>query len=315
MLGREASLFCVSGCMTNQLGLRTLLTQPPHSVLCDARSHVYNYESGGIAYHSQASVSPVMPKNGVHLTLDDVTANLVVDELHGAVTKVISLENTLDGTIMPLSEIKRIHAFAQQNDMKMHLDGARLWNASQATGIPLDEYAKYFDTISVCLSKGIGAPIGSMIAGSRETIKRARIIRKLMGGGWRQAGPLAVVALHCLDTVIPTIPETHRLTSQLADRLQALGMGLALPVQTNMIFLDTTAVGLSIDQLAEALLKKSIRISPSPGTGTRIVLHYQIDQQVVDTFVQVAEELVQQNVGRAGKVQSGKNSFYPSSRT
>ena len=125
--------------MTNQLALRVLLTQPPHSVLCDARSHVFVYECGGISYHSQASVSPVVPRNGHHLTLEDVQSNVITDTLACAPTRVISLENTLNGTLLPLEEIKRIHDYARQNDLKLHLDGARLWNASQETGIPMHE--------------------------------------------------------------------------------------------------------------------------------------------------------------------------------
>lgn len=279
--------------MTNQLGLRLLLTQPPHSVLCDARSHVYNYECGGIAYHSQASVSPVLPSNGHHLTLTDITSNLITDTLCSPVTKVVSLENTLNGTIFPLDEIKQISQYTKDHGLYLHLDGARLWNASQATGIPLAEYGQYFDTISVCLSKGVGAPIGSILAGSEERIRRARHLRKLMGGGWRQAGMLAAAALHCIDTVVPTMPQTHQFAKKLATSFQKLGMLLTTPCETNMVFVDTAPTGITVDDLYQALKQHHILIGPGPGTQTRIVLHYQISQDVVDKVIQVATELVE----------------------
>ncbi|KAI8372742.1 pyridoxal phosphate-dependent transferase [Radiomyces spectabilis] len=293
LLGQEAALFCVSGCMTNQLGLRCLLTQPPHSVLCDARSHVFLYECGGIAYHSQANVAPVQPANGIHLTVDDVKAGVVTDDLCGALTRVISLENTLNGTVMPLEAMQQISAFAREQGYKMHLDGARLWNASQATGVAMHEYGRLFDTVSVCLSKGVGAPIGSILAGSQATITRARHIRKLMGGGWRQAGCLAAAAKHCIDTVVPTMPETHRLAADLAAHLQSLGMRLLVPCHTNMVFFDTAPTGITIEDLAQPLAQKNIIISSTPGTTTRVVLHYQITPQAIEDFKTIATQVVQ----------------------
>lgn len=291
LLGHEAAIFCSSGTMTNQLGLRTLLFQPPHSVLLDARSHVNLHECGGLAYHSQASTIPVLPKNGRYLTLEDISPNILTFNVHHAVTKVISLENTLNGMIMPLEEIKRISQFAKENNIKMHLDGARLWNASQETGIPMSEYGKYFDTVSVCLSKGVGAPIGSMLTSTKENIDKARHLRKLLGGGWRQAGILAASAKYCIDNVVPTMPETHRLTRSLASHLESLGMELHFPCETNMIFLNTAKTNIKMENLAEVLMKEGIRISPEPGKTCRIVLHYQVTEQDVEKIKVVATRL------------------------
>ncbi|KAI8138486.1 pyridoxal phosphate-dependent transferase, partial [Fennellomyces sp. T-0311] len=294
LLGKEAALFCASGTMTNQLGLRLHLTQPPHSVLCDARAHVFIHECGGIAYHSQANVTPVSPKNGLYLTAEDVEANISKDTLAGSPTRVISLENTLNGTILPFEEIKRIRAVADKHGLPLHLDGARLWNASQATGVPMSEYGKLFDTVSVCLSKGAGAPIGSIIASTKERIVRARHLRKLMGGGWRQAGFLAKIARHCIETAVPTMPETHKLASRLAEGLQSLGLRLVLPCQTNMLFIDTAPVGLTVEDFAVELRKKQIKIASMGGsTISRIVLHYQVTPQVVDDFLVIAAQVVQ----------------------
>ncbi|KAK4513079.1 uncharacterized protein ATC70_000117 [Mucor velutinosus] len=291
-LGHEAGLFCTSGTLSNQLGLRCLLFQPPHSVLCDSRSHVFNYECGGIAYHSQANVVPVVAK-GTYMTAAEVESRINKDTLCGAITKVVSLENTMNGTIMPIEEIKKIHDVARANNLKMHMDGARLWNASQGSGTPLSEYGKYFDTVSICLSKGAGAPIGSMLTGTKELITRARHIRKMMGGGWRQAGMLAVAARHCINTVVPTMPETHALARKLADHLESLDVKILLPVDTNMIFIDISRTGLTIADLAEALKAKNIKIFSNTGTTTRIVLHYQITPQAIDDFMQVSTDLVQ----------------------
>jgi threonine aldolase len=324
-MGHEAALFCTSGTLSNQLGLRCLLFQPPHSVLCDSRSHVFNYECGGIAYHSQANVVPVVAK-GTYMTAAEVEGRINKDTLCGAITRgmyrckrmfnsclcfanisllplslpnfssfysVVSLENTMNGTIMPIEEIKKIHDVARANNLKMHMDGARLWNASQETDTPLSEYGQYFDTVSICLSKGAGAPIGSMLTGTKELITRARHIRKMMGGGWRQAGMLAVAARHCINTVVPTMPETHALARRLASHLESLDIKILLPVDTNMIFIDISRTGLTIADLAEALKVKNIKIFSNTGTTTRLVFHYQITSQVVDDFMQIASDLVQ----------------------
>ncbi|KAI9246833.1 pyridoxal phosphate-dependent transferase [Helicostylum pulchrum] len=292
LMGHEAALFCTSGTLSNQLGLRCLLFQPPHSVLCDSRSHVFNYECGGIAYHSQANVVPVVAK-GTYMTAEEVESKVNRDTLCGAITKVVSLENTMNGTIMPIEEIRKIHNVARANGLKMHLDGARLWNASEESRTPLSEYGKCFDTISICLSKGAGAPIGSMLTGTKELITRARHIRKLMGGGWRQAGMLAVAARHCINTVVPTMRDTHALVRKLGKHLESLGMKLLLPVETNMLFIDTKPTGLIIAELADALKAKNIKIFSNNGTTTRLVFHYQITSEAVDDFIQVATQLVQ----------------------
>ncbi|KAI7856336.1 pyridoxal phosphate-dependent transferase [Circinella umbellata] len=293
MLGHEASLFCASGTQSNQIGLRTLLTQPPHSVLCDARAHIFVHECGGLSYHSQASVTPVIPKKGLYLTAEDVEANINKDTLTGAVTRVVALENTMNGTIMPFEEIKRIRAVCDKHGLYLHLDGARLWNASAATGVSMSEYGKLFDSISVCLSKGAGAPIGSIIASTKDRIRHARHLRKLMGGGWRQAGFLAKIARHCIETAVPTMPETHKLASRLATHLKALGIRLALPCETNMLFLDFAPTGLTAEDFAVELRKKNIKITATSGsTISRVVLHYQVTAEVIEQFIDVATNVV-----------------------
>ncbi|KAG0175334.1 Threonine aldolase [Apophysomyces sp. BC1015] len=290
--GHEAGLFCASGTMTNQLGLRTHLQMPPHSVACDSRSHVHLWEAGGIAFHSRASVSPVIARNGIHVTADEVEANLIEPDLHTAPTRVVSLENTLSGLVFPVEEIRKISELARGRGLAMHLDGARLWNAAQETGLPLKEYGKHFDSMSLCLSKGVGAPIGSILVGDAKFIDRARHFRKLFGGGWRQAGFMAAAAKYCIDTVVPTMPETHKLAKYMADELTSLGFELQVPVHTNMVLIDTANVGLNVqNDLLPALLKRNIKIG-GMGTKSRLVLHHQVDKVAVDTFVEVMRDLL-----------------------
>ena len=175
----DAGLFVLSGTMGNQIAIRSHLTQPPHSVLCDHRSHVLEWEAGGVASLSGALIKGVVPSNGSYLTLEDIEKNVVLgDEVHSCPTKVISLENTLLGMVMPLEEVRRISAFARKHGIKMHLDGARIWEAVVAGAGSLPDFTREFDSVSLCFSKGLGAPIGSMLVGSKEFIKRSRWVRK-----------------------------------------------------------------------------------------------------------------------------------------
>ncbi|KAF9966609.1 Threonine aldolase [Mortierella alpina] len=291
LCGHEAALFCSSGTMTNQLAHRVHLNNPPQSAIVDIRSHVFNYEAGGISFHSQAAVYPITPENGRYLTVDDIASRLVLDvDVHYAPTRVVSLENTLNGTIMPIDEIERIRALTQEHNIKLHLDGARLWHASIATGISLKEYCSHFDTISLCLSKGIGAPIGSILVGNKVSIKKARHFRLLFGGGWRQAGILAEAALWGINTNWPTMADTHRRAKWLERVFLQVGCQITHPVDTNMVWVDTTEAGFTVDDLIVELAKENIKISGS-GFAARIVLHYQITDEAVERFIEVLRKM------------------------
>ncbi|KAL9556699.1 hypothetical protein MBANPS3_001750 [Mucor bainieri] len=290
--GHEAALFCASGTMTNQLALRTHLVTPPHSVVCDHRAHVFLWEAGGIAVHSRASVSPVIGANGIHITAEEIENNLLGEDIYSAPTRVVSLENTLNGMIFPYEEMAKISTLARNRGLAMHLDGARLWNASQETGISLKEYGKLFDSMSLCLSKGVGAPIGSMVVGSAKFIDRVRFNRKLFGGGWRQAGFMAVAAQYGIDHIVPTMKETHKLAKYLANELVAMGIDLQIPTHTSMVFIDTKRVGIQVERdLIPALAERNIKMG-GMGTKARLVLHHQIDRQGVDTLLEVVREAV-----------------------
>ncbi|KAG0289572.1 Threonine aldolase [Linnemannia gamsii] len=314
LTGHEAGLFCASGTMTNQLAFKASLLTPPASILCDRRSHVYRYEAGGLASHSQTTVYPVqaLANKGHHITVQDLEREFVVDDgdVHMAPTRLISLENTLDGTVMPLQEVKAIRRFANENKVLLHLDGARIWNAAVAAGCDLKDFTQEFDSVSLCVSKGIGAPIGSVLVGNKGLIKKARHFRKMFGGGWRQAGGLAAAAHWCIDNVWPTMKETHALAKYLAEGIEREGKGASIyqPVESNMVFLDLAGSGVLLRDLSRGLKEKGIRIGNEDAlesqTQVRLVLHWQISRQAVDDFIGVVGELAEASA-REGRVLPG----------
>ena len=273
LCGHEAGLFCSSGTQGNQVSLRTHLKQPPYSVLLDKRGHINNYESGGLAMNSQAMPVPVMPKNGLYLTLEEIEANLCLEnDIHHADTAVVSLENTLNGVIFPFPELQGISRRIRELGIILHLDGARLWEALAATGVSLKDYGSLFDSMSLCLSKGIGAPVGTVIVGSSAFIKRAKFFRKIMGGGMRQVGILAGAARYALDRTFPHgLKEVHIRASRTAKYAQERGLKMLFPADTNMVWLDLEASGIKTDDWIKAGKELGLTLS-----GGRCVFHYQI---------------------------------------
>ncbi|KOS44523.1 hypothetical protein ACN38_g4550 [Penicillium nordicum] len=302
----EDSLLVLSGTMGNQVAIRSHLAQPPHSVLCDHRSHIICYEAGGVSAWTGATVSPVIPKNGVHLTLEDVKKHAVLgDNIHYCPTKLISLENTLDGMIMPLAEAKRIVEWAHANDIKVHLDGARLWEAVVSGAGSLPEYTSLVDSVSLCFSKGLGAPIGSIIVGSREFIKKARWFRKSIGGGARQTGVIAAAARVALTETFGTDPKgqtgklaaTHKKAKHVADLWTSRGGKLEYPLHTNMVWLDLEASGVGPNDLAEIGQQKGLRLM-----GGRVVVHYQVSDEALARLEQVFDTALKGDFKRSEDV-------------
>eukprot|EP00002_Diphylleia_rotans_P016434 TRINITY_DN3198_c0_g2_i2.p1 TRINITY_DN3198_c0_g2~~TRINITY_DN3198_c0_g2_i2.p1 ORF type:complete len:349 (+),score=73.02 TRINITY_DN3198_c0_g2_i2:50-1096(+) len=284
LCGKEAAVFCPTGTMTNQIGMRINL-QPLQAALCDARCHIFNYESGGVAYHSQAQLYPIKPKNGHHLTLEDIADTYEdTDGLHKPYMTVIALENTIGGLVMPIEEIQCISEYAKSKNMKMHLDGARLWNANVKTGISIKEYCQYFDTVSLCFSKGLGAPIGSCIVGTAADMKKAKHYRKLLGGGWRQAGGLAAAAMYALDKHWERMSQDHANAFRLFSGLQAAGFLCNTP-ETNMVWVNVLDKERAWDIIVKDLKQQGIVIG-KPGHGLlRLVCHLQIETAHVDKLV------------------------------
>lgn len=301
LAGKEAGLFVLSGTMGNQLALRSLLTQPPHSVLCDSRAHILQHEAGGVSSLSGAMVMGVQPKNGAYLTLEDVKRHVVLDDdVHSCPTRVISLENTLGGVIMPLSEVQKISAFARENGVKMHLDGARLWEAVTATGVGLDDWCGYFDTVSLCFSKGLGAPVGSMLVGTEKLVKHARWVRKSIGGGMRMTGVLTAPARVAVDETFGPgrrgeggkLRRVHEVAAGLGRKWVELGGRLEKEIQTNMLWLDLEAAGWSDGAFNRLGEEHGLKL-----WSGRIVVHYQIADEAVESLKKVMEIVLSSKPG------------------
>lgn len=279
--GKEAALFCSSGTMSNQIALRAHLFQPPHSILCDYRAHVYTHEAGGLATLSQAMVSPIIPSNGNYLTLDDILENYIPDDgdIHMAPTKVISLENTLHGIITPYEEIVKISIWCKENNIKLHCDGARLWNASAETNISILDYCKLFDSVSLCLSKSIGAPFGSILVGNYKFIEKCNHFKKQNGGGIRQAGMLAKMASIAIDSNFCKIKKSHEFAKNFEKFCEMNKIPLESPVDSSFVFLDSKKVKINPNFYEKVSKKYNVKTM-----GNRIAFHYQNTQESVDNL-------------------------------
>ena len=220
LFGKEAGLFCASGTMTNQIAIK-VHTQPGDEVICDKLSHIYQYEGGGIAFNSGCSVRLIEGDRG-RITAEQVKVSINPTDIHKPLSTLVSLENTANrggGSCYDFSEIERIKQVCLQNNMKLHLDGARLFNAIVAKDETPQQYGAVFDSISVCLSKGLGAPVGSVLVGNTAFIQKARRIRKVFGGGMRQAGILAAAGIYALENNITRLKEDHQHANLIAQAL------------------------------------------------------------------------------------------------
>jgi len=296
--GKEDALLVLSGTMGNQVALRSHLTAPPQAVLCDRRGHIINYEAGGVASLSQAMMQPIDASNGTYITLEEVQKYAVIsDDVHACPTRVISLENTLNGAVMPLSEVRRISAWAREHGIIMHLDGARLWEAVAAGAGTLKEFCAEFDSISLCFSKGLGAPIGSIIVGTKAFIKRSRWIRKSIGGGLRQAGVVAAPARVAVEETFlgGKLTQSHENAKKIQAIWTDLGGKLQYPVDTNMVWLDLEAHGVDLNYFIELAEKYGVRVRAG-----RFVVHYQIGEEAIERLRKVFTEVL------TGKKSGGK---------
>ena len=237
MFGKEAGLFCPSGTMTNQIALMTHL-KPGDEVICSRESHIYNYEGGGIARNAGASVRLIERKTGL-LTVSDIADNINPDDVHQPVTKLVALENTCNrggGNCYDINEIKAIKEFCDKIGLPVHLDGARLFNAIVKKGHYAEDYGACFDSISICLSKGLGAPLGSLLLGDAHFIKTARRNRKVLGGGMRQVGIVASAGTYALNHHVDRLKDDHEHAQIIANALANCSwINQVLDVETNII--------------------------------------------------------------------------------
>ncbi|KAJ3156944.1 Threonine aldolase [Geranomyces michiganensis] len=292
LTGHPAALFVTSATMSNQLAARTHLTQPPHSVIADHRAHIHTYEAGGVSFFTGASIIPVDPERygARHLTPDAVQPFLCLDDdVHHAPTRLICMENTMNGEVVPIENIRDVNRLAREHGIATHLDGARLWNASAKTGISLKEYCSHFDSVTLCLSKGMGCPIGSILVGSKPFIKKATHFRKMFGGGWRQAGILAAGALHAISHNLPRLPTDHDNAAFLAHGLSDLGLELTRSPDTNMVWVRAPFPASS---LATRLAEHGITIFSGEATELRFVVHLQITRAHCEKVIEVVRDLV-----------------------
>lgn len=307
LTGKPAALFCASGTMSNQIGLRANLVQPPYSILCDHRAHVFLHEAGGLASLSQAMVHPVAPANGNYLTYDDVVDSFTPNDgdIHAAPTAVISLENTLHGIVMPLEEIRKISGFARENNIRMHLDGARLWNASAATGVSIKEYCSHFDSVSLCLSKSLGAPMGSILVGETAFIEKANHFKKQVGGGIRQAGIMTKMAHIAIEQNFAKLARAHAFAKQVGDFCVANGIRLESPVDSNFVFIDCAANKMDDQLLVRLGEQHGVRLM-----GGRLAFHFQLSQKSVDALKSAVYECYQQALANPYTPRKGKKKMY-----
>jgi threonine aldolase len=282
--GMEAALFCPSGTMTNQIAIR-LHTGPQKEVICHQYSHIYLYEGGGIMANSMASVKLLTGDLG-KITAAQVAESINPDDVHAPETTLVSLENTMNkggGSIYTLDEIKPIHALCKEKGLKLHLDGARLFNALVESGESPADWGAQFDTISICLSKGLGCPIGSVLLGTKADIKRAKKVRKVFGGGMRQAGFLAAAGIYALDNQVERLKEDHHRARVLGQFLvKAPYIAEVLPVATNIVI--ARLEGISPETYLQQLAEKGIKGVKFGKDLVRFVTHLDFGDNHLEEF-------------------------------
>jgi len=290
ILGKETAVYMPSGTMTNQVAVRTW-TEPGDEIIIEAGAHTYFFESGGPAALSGVMCRLIQGERGL-FTADQVRAVLRPANEHFPRTRLVCVENTHNrggGTVWPIRQVAEVAAVAREAGLRVHLDGARLWNASVAAGVPEKDYAAHFDSVSVCFSKGLGAPVGSALAGTREFIARARRFRKMFGGGMRQAGIIAAGALYALEHHRERLAEDHANARRLAEGLAGLA-GIEIDpatVETNIVVFLVT--GMPAPRLIERMGKVGVLMLARDSTSIRAVTNLDVTRaQIEETLEKVA---------------------------
>lgn len=289
MFGMEAALFLPSGTMANQTAIKAH-TQPLDEVICDKLSHIYNYETGAWAMLSGVSLRLANGTNGI-LQASDITANILPDFDWNPNTKLVCVENTVNkggGAVYSIETLKEISAACKQNNLLLHCDGARIFNALTTTQSNANILHGIFDSISVCISKGLGAPVGSLLAGKKDFIKKCRKIRKALGGGMRQSGYLAAACIYALDNHIERLQQDHLNAQKLGTALQNCSLVKSvLPTQTNIVIFEVD----NSQTFAQLLLQNNIRVQPFSPTQVRMVTHLDISENEIKRVCSVLEKL------------------------
>lgn len=290
IFGMEAGIFCPSGTMTNQIAIKCF-TQPLDELIADQTAHVYRYEGGGIAFNSGVSTRLLNGDRGI-LTAEMVEPEINAENVHYPHTSLVVLENTVNrggGSCYTLEQIKPIARLCKTKGLKLHLDGARIFNALIKTGDKAFDYGKYFDGISVCLSKGLGAPVGSVFLADKETIKYARRVRKVFGGGMRQAGFLAAAGIYALDHHVERLNIDHAHAQILTDELaKCVWVASVLPVETNIVIFDTVEPAADV---LKKLAEHGIKALSTAQHRIRFVLHLDVHPEQVEYVVKVLKSI------------------------
>lgn len=292
LFGKEAGLFCPSGTMSNQLAIKS---QSVHGqeIICDQQAHVYLYEGGGLAFNSGLSVALIPGERG-RLSAAQVSAAIRASNVHFPETAVVALENTHNrggGSIYSLDEIKAIRKVCDANNLQLHLDGARIFNALVESDYSAADIGKQFDTISVCLSKGIGAPIGSVLVGDAVTLARARRFRKVLGGGMRQAGFLAAAGLYGLRNNISRLKDDHRRARILGETMASLSVTEeVIPVDTNIV-VTRLKDRMPLDKFLAELDSRNIKAAAFGPQAVRMVTHLDFDDTMLEQTVHALKQI------------------------
>jgi len=292
--GLAAGLFCPSGTMTNQLAI-TAHCAPVSEVICEATAHVYLWEVGGIMHHARASVA-LLPGDRGRLTAAQIEGAIrPTNNVHYPTTSLVCLENTHNrggGSCYAYEEMAAIKQVCEAHKLPLHLDGARIFNALVATGQDSKSYGQLFDSISVCLSKGLGAPVGSVLLGSADFIQKCKRLRKLFGGGWRQAGYLAAAGLFALENNVDRLADDHRRAAQLAEALRPLPyVAEILEPETNLLIFRLDESRLTVADFLGRLEAQGIRASGFGGSWVRFVTHLNVSDDMVARVVAAVADL------------------------
>jgi threonine aldolase len=292
LFGMEAALYCPTGTMSNQIAIK-VHTQPGDDVICDRTAHVYQYEGGGIAFNAGAQVKLLDGHYG-RMTAEQVLQSINPDDVHKARTSLVCLENTANrggGSCYDLATIQQIRAVCDEQQLHLHLDGARLFNALVARGESPKQHGDLFHSISVCLNKGLGCPVGSILLSTKDFIKKARRIRKVFGGGMRQAGYMAASGVYALENHVDRLAVDHTHATRLAAALHkssfVAGM---LPVETNIVIFEVKAGRPAAEVVAQLKENNILAIAIAP-TQIRLVLHLGITQEMVEHTIRVIEKI------------------------
>jgi threonine aldolase len=288
LFGHEAALFTPSGSMANQIAIQ-LVVPPAEELLCDADAHVVTYEIGAAAAIGGVSTR-TWPARGADVDTDEVAAMIRPEGYHAVPTRAIAVEQTHNrggGGVIPFATLERLRGIADDAGLKLHCDGARIWHAHIADGVPLVAYGRLFDTMSVCLSKGLGAPVGSLVISSAEKIDKAHWIRKRMGGGMRQAGILAAAGQYALRHHVGRLADDHVRARRLADALAPFGLVDAAAVRTNIVPLDLTKAGMDAPALGAAARAEGVLVSVLGPRTARLVTHLDVDDAGIDRAIEV----------------------------